>query len=197
MRRFLKNLFLGIHPTVYLILAGIIVTVPIGWVAAWILASLVHELGHCSVIRLCGKRIYSFKVNWSGMILESEDLDNVQWLCALAGPLIGFFLVPLSRWFPRLAVCALVQTGLNLLPIYPADGGRVLSGLLSLWLTHKTVAWMTASVSMSIVVGLIAIVLYLIFRYTVDLFLLASLGVLLVKLVKTITSCKAVRLLVQ
>ena len=91
----------------------------------------------------------------------------------------------------------LVQTGLNLLPIYPADGGRVLSGLLSLWLTHKTVAWMTASVSMSIVVGLIAIVLYLIFRYTVDLFLLASLGVLLVKLVKTITSCKAVRLLVQ
>lgn len=197
MRRFLKILLLSIHPCVYFVLAVAILTVPVSWVTAWIMASLVHELGHYSVIRLCRKCIYSFKVNWNGMILETEDLGNSQWLCALAGPVFGFFLVSLSRWFPRLAVCALVQSGFNLLPIYPADGGRIFSGLLSLWLPPKTVARMTAAVSMSIIIGLIAMVLYLVIRYTVSLFLLIFLVVLFVKLVETITSCKAVRLLVQ
>ena len=197
MRRFIKKLFQDIQPGAYLVLACAILMLPIKWIFAWLVASLVHELGHYLCARLCGKRILGFTVNWNGMIIRTEDLGSAQWLCAIAGPFFGLCLILLARWFPRLALCALAQSAINLLPIYPADGGRVLSGVLSLWLTEKTVDGITSAVSAGLVIGLIGAVLYGMIRYRPNLLLLAFLGVLLSKLVSVITSCKQRRLLVQ
>ena len=49
--------------------------------------------------------------------------------CAVTGPACGLCLVLLYRWFPELALFALFHSVYNLLPMYPADGGRIFAGL--------------------------------------------------------------------
>lgn len=197
MRRFLEDFLENVQPGAYLVLVAAILTIPMRWVFAWVMASFVHELGHYSILRLCGKRIYGFKANWNGMILETEELGKHQWLCALGGPLFGLFLIPFSRWFPRLTVCALVQSGINLLPIYPADGGRVLYGLLSLWLSTRTAHRITTVASAIVLTGLTGVFLHFMNHDTMNMILPVFLVVLVAKFARTITSCKAERLLVQ
>ena len=47
-------------------------------------------------------------------------------LAVLAGPVGSLLLLGVHRWFPRLALCGLVQGLFNLLPVRPLDGGRAL-----------------------------------------------------------------------
>ena len=51
-------------------------------------------------------------------------------VCILAGPLGGLSLLLLCRRFPRVAICGMLQSVYNVLPIYPLDGGRALRGIL-------------------------------------------------------------------
>lgn len=60
-------------------------------------------------------------------MIEGEDLGpfrNV--LCILAGPCLGALPLLAMKWIPRTAVCSLVLTVYNLVPLWPLDGGRVL-----------------------------------------------------------------------
>lgn len=193
----LKRLFHSIHPATYLALAVLILTVPISWVAAWLLAGAIHELGHYLTIVLLGKRVYGIRINWNSMVLETEDLGSVQWLCALAGPFFGMMLIPFYRWFPRLAVCALIQSGINLLPVFPTDGGRLVFGVLSLWLPDATARRITSILSAVTLILLTVVALYVFVCFSVNLFSLSLLAVILTKLVRIRFSCKDERLLVQ
>lgn len=58
-------------------------------------------------------------------------------LCVLAGPAVSFSLLALARFFPRIAICGLVQGIYNLLPIYPLDGGKALRCMVSLLRKHR------------------------------------------------------------
>ena len=197
MRRSLNAPYRFVHPFLPILLAVAILAIPIRWLFAWLLAGGVHELGHYAAIKLCKKRIYGFRINCGGMILETEDLGRAQWICALGGPLAGLLLVPLYRFFPRIALCALVQSSINLLPIYPKDGGQALQGILGLWLSAVTVRKITIAVSAALLTALFVIVLYLMRIVTADLVGFIFLAVLLGRVVGTITSCKEARLLVQ
>lgn len=197
MRRWVKRLFYCIRPGFYLMLAIMVLTVPFCWILAWILASAIHELGHYAVIKLCGKHICKIRIDWNGATMETEDLGHVQWLCALAGPVAGFLLLPFYRWIPRLAVCAFVQSCMNLLPIYPSDGGRILSGILGFWLPAQIVDRITAITSMLFIALLAGIALYGFSQYSARFLIGSCLVVLLVKLRNVRTACKDGRLLVQ
>ncbi len=109
---------------VYLALTLLIA--PLKWVIAMILAAAFHEVCHYGAIRLCGGEVVRFRIGIGGAEMEVRRLTaGRELLCALAGPLGGFLLLLLARWFPRTALCAAFQSLFNLLPIYPLDGGRV------------------------------------------------------------------------
>lgn len=197
MRQWIKQLFHCICPGFYLMLAVMVLTVPFYWILAWILASAIHELGHYAVIKLCGKHIYKIWIDWNGATMETEDLGRVQWLCALAGPMAGLLLILFYRWIPRVSVCAFVQSCMNLLPIYPSDGGRLMSGILCFWLPAQVVQRITVIISVVTIALLTGIAIYGLCQYSAKFFIGCCLIVLLLKLRKVRTACKDGRLLVQ
>lgn len=104
-----------------------LLTLPIKWLFAAMVAAAYHELCHILAIRLCRGDIHQLDVSSEGANLSISSLSPSQELiCALAGPLGGLCLLFLARWIPRITVCAAFQSLYNLLPIYPLDGGRAL-----------------------------------------------------------------------
>lgn len=124
-----------LDPNLLLSSAVMLLAVPFRWYAAWILASLTHEVFHCIGILLCGSRICSIRICATGAKITT-DLSNTahEIFCLLAGPVGALTLLSLSASFPQVALCALVQSAYNLLPLPELDGGRVMKRTLDLFL---------------------------------------------------------------
>lgn len=111
--------------------AMMILLFPVTWLFPMLIAALIHELGHYLAVRCFGKRIHCITVGVSGALLETRDLAPWQeFVCILAGPIAGLTPLMVRRIFPAVALCGLLQSLFNLLPIYPLDGGRMLNCLL-------------------------------------------------------------------
>ena len=115
-----------VSPNLILLLAVMFLTVPMEWCATWVLAAVVHELCHCAGVILCGGRIMSVHVCPSGTRICADIRKSEQEVfCLLAGPVGALSLLAFSSCFPRLALCAVVQSAYNLLPLPDLDGGQV------------------------------------------------------------------------
>ncbi len=121
------------EPVVFLWAALLLLTVPLRWLLAGVLAMAVHECFHFAVLRMLGGQAWGLQLGPRGMVMETGFLTpGRELVCALAGPLGSFSLLLLGPLFPRTAFCALVQGLYNLLPLYPLDGGRILASLARL-----------------------------------------------------------------
>lgn len=116
-------------------LAAASLLLPLRWLLALLLAVTVHEAGHFAAINLVGGEIHKISFRWIGAEINTGMLPPWQeFLCSIAGPLAGSSLILTARIFPEAAVCGLMQTFFNLIPIYPLDGGRALRALcLCFW----------------------------------------------------------------
>ena len=122
-----------IKTSVFFVLPVLILFSPGKWILAWIISAAIHEAFHLLAIRLFRVKILNFEIGILGSKIEIEEIGTYkELLVALAGPLGALSIVMLSEHIPRMAVCALVQSVYNLLPVYPLDGGRVFRCLLSL-----------------------------------------------------------------
>ncbi len=116
-----------------ILLALMLLLLPLKWVLAVILAVLVHEMFHAAAVYLLSGRIYSLYFGLGGARMKLDVLPPGKELAvALAGPLGSGLLVLLAPILPRTAMCGLVHCVYNLLPLFPLDGGRILSNLIAL-----------------------------------------------------------------
>lgn len=149
--------------------------------AALLPAALLHELAHYAVLRLCGVRTARFTLTGLGASLYAPELHRLSYgaelLSAAAGPLMNLLLWVLLSLTGReeltlFAGAQMVLGVLNLLPVRPMDGGRIL-WLATAYLTEPyTADRVAAAVGLAASSALLALCLWLVLTTGSGLFLL-------------------------
>lgn len=186
-----------ISPNACVLLALTMLILPLRWILAWMVAAVVHELGHYIAVLCSGGAVYEIKIGHSGTAMRVGPINPAaEIFCAAAGPAAGVLLLCAARWMPRVALCSCIQTLYNLLPIYPMDGGRILDKVLRWIVPQKTDAIMrwTGSIVLAILFGF-AVYSYL--RLTLGLAPLILWLFLFLRTLGIKIPCKAERMRVQ
>jgi len=89
---------------------------------------VIHELGHLLMLKQCGVSVRKVELRMTGARIDTGFLDyKREILCAAAGPASNLLFAGLTmrRW-PEMAVISMLLATVNLMPIFPMDGGRIM-----------------------------------------------------------------------
>lgn len=158
-----------INLNVFLFVPLFILTNQIELYALVMLFALIHELGHL----LCGVvldfEVENFEIMPLGFSVEfkpnvkdynkkimKSNILTVKKICInLAGPMANFIIIIVSYLFKLQDIIIfsnLIILIINMIPIYPLDGGRVLKNILKLLLGNKKAIQYTNTISNIIVI---------------------------------------------
>lgn len=122
-----------------ILLALMVLILPFKWLLAALLAAAVHELFHIAAVKLLGGHIRGIRIGSDGARIEAAPMGHAaQLFCVLAGPIGSLSLLLFAKWIPRTAVCAVIQSAYNLLPLMNLDGGRALHCLIAALFSEST-----------------------------------------------------------
>ena len=160
----------------------LLATVVVFWgdasgMAAWgLLAAVGHELGHIWMMRRVGCEQCEVRIGLCGMrILRRQEVGyGREWKIHLAGGgvnlLVGaaglavYFLCGREVWVLRFSAAQGLVGGMNLLPIYPLDGGQALFALLCLRMEGKRAERITNGVAVLCLCPLATVGFLVLFR---------------------------------
>lgn len=152
---------LTVRPWACVLAALWLLVLPLRWCLAAVTAAVIHESFHCLAVYLCGGRILRGEIGGSGALLETTPIGRGrELLCTLAGPLGGIVTMVLFHRFPRLVLCAGLQTAWNLLPLMPLDGGRALDAAAHMLLPPRAADGLCRGVDILVTFGMAALGLY-------------------------------------
>lgn len=123
----------------------------------FLLALALHEAAHLTALALFRRPVLGLTLSAGGAKIETEALTLWQEaLSAAAGPLVNLLSGALTlRCVPAFSAVSLGLAAVNLLPLYPLDGGRILrAALLSRLPPERTerilrlAVWLTCSTLM-------------------------------------------------
>jgi len=116
------------------------------FILAALVSIMIHELGHALLMRHYGARASILLYAFGGLAIPDRGFKRVQQiLVSLAGPVVqivaGILVMVLIRYLSPdiitvriflddFVVVSLFWGILNLIPIYPLDGGHILAGIL-------------------------------------------------------------------
>lgn len=141
-----------VHP---LFLCIVIVALLAGqgaFIFAAITALFLHEAGHIFVASRLRLRMAQIEITPFGGSMHIEGAQGLRplhaFILAMAGPLVNALSIPISILIihksnieSRFLLCFLVSSALllavNLLPVLPLDGGRMLLAILSRWIRRE------------------------------------------------------------
>ncbi len=114
------------------------------------IAVLIHETAHILAIRLMNLKITRVDIRAFGVSVKVEGIEYIPYtreiIIAAAGPLAGLvtagvFLVAAKSFglysLSYFIGVNIVITAINLLPVYPLDGGRIVLCTLAKFMTHR------------------------------------------------------------
>ncbi len=145
-------------------------------VLSYAAALILHEFAHAAVSEKLGYGLKNIHIAPYGVSIKG-DYDYVkpsdEIKIAVAGPAANFvfWLLLTGAWwlFPSLytpthtiAEAGLFTAVINLLPVYPMDGGRVLHGMLLLRFSHKTASTISRIVAILASVAAVSVALTMI-----------------------------------
>lgn len=134
-----SNSFFAVSPYLILFFPVVLLIIPIPWICAAVCSIVIHEACHILVARLLGKRIACISINSDGAEILMDNMSCIEELIvAAAGPCSCIFALFLAQHFPRFAVCSVVHSLYNLLPLYPSDGGRMIYSFAKLLFSANT-----------------------------------------------------------
>lgn len=125
-------------PEVYWLLCVCLLILPWNLVFTWILSVTVHEFCHYLALKMLRCEISGIKVGITGIKMSTEQLSPIKELiCAAAGPMGGLLLFSGVRYYPILAIVALLHSMFNLIPLFPLDGGRIVHSLVCIFFNRS------------------------------------------------------------
>ncbi len=133
---------------------------------------ILHEIGHIISGILLGLKINKLELNIAGISLEFKNygkerkINNI--IIDLAGPVINLLSAIIGLWIQSeiiIYVNAMLFI-INMLPIYPLDGGRILKNILLYKNTYKQTIKMIETISKYtlIILSIFASILILSFK---------------------------------
>lgn len=128
------------------------------------LFALIHELGHLLCGVLLGFEAESLKImplgfsvqfktnisDYNKKILKANTLTLKKLLINLAGPMINLFIILIGismNFNENIIYSNLIILIINLIPIYPLDGGRIMNNILKLIIGNKKARIYTNTIS--------------------------------------------------
>lgn len=100
----------------------------------FVLGMVCHEAGHFLALRFCGVPVTGFSLRIAGAVIQTGAMDyRRELVCALAGPAASLLAAGVCcRRYSVFAIVSFCIGLMNLLPVYPMDGGRILRAALAL-----------------------------------------------------------------
>ena len=168
-----------------------ILLLPIPWIFAWCIVVFLHEMGHFLALMALKVKVYSVSVSLAGARMKTDPMScKKEIFCALAGPIGSMLPLLTASVFPRMAICGLLLSMYNFLPIYPMDGGRAMKSLfLCCFRGDKAIKWYKC-LENAAVIAVIALCLYIGVRISAEIHACFIALLLLIRSGKIKTPCK-------